>query len=120
MGVLSFMLTQMNVEAVMSRFPPPQRAYFESLPLWADAFWAIGVFGGVIGCVLLLLQRRLAFHALLASVIGTSVSSLGGLFLLGGMEVMAKTGGLGATVFPVIVAAFLAYYARAMRKKSVR
>ena len=44
MGVLSFMLTQMKVEAVMSRFPPQQRAYFESFPLWAVAFWAIGVF----------------------------------------------------------------------------
>ncbi len=43
MGVLSFMLTQMNVEAVMSRFPPQQREYFESFPLWAVAFWAIGV-----------------------------------------------------------------------------
>ena len=118
-GVVSFMLTQMNVEAVMSRFPPQQREYFESFPLWAVAFWAIGVFGGVIGCLLLLLKNRLAFHALLASVIGAIVSSLGGLFLLGGMEVMGGTSELGLTVFPIIVAALLAYYARAMNKKGV-
>ena len=117
MGVISFILTQMNVEAVMSRFPPQQREYFESFPLWAVAFWAIGVFGGVIGCLLLLLKNRLAFHVLLASVIGAIVCNLGGLFLLGGMEVMGETGGLGFTVFPVIFAAFLAYYARAMSKK---
>jgi hypothetical protein len=30
-------------EAVMSRFPPEQREYFESFPWWAVAFWAIGV-----------------------------------------------------------------------------
>ncbi len=30
-GVLSFMLTQLNVEAVMSRFPPQQREYFERI-----------------------------------------------------------------------------------------
>ena len=119
MGVLSFMLTQMNVEAVMSRFPPQQREYFQSFPLWAVAFWAIGVFGGVVGCLLLLLKNRLAFHALLAAVIGVTVCNLGGLFLLGGMEVMAETGGLGFTVFPIIFAAFLAYYARAMNKKGV-
>ena len=46
MGVVSFLLTQMKVEAVMSRFPPQQRAYLESLPWWVVAFWAIGVFGG--------------------------------------------------------------------------
>ena len=83
------------------------------------AFWAIGVFGGVIGCLLLLLKNRLAFHALLASAIGAIVSNLGGLFLLGGMEVMGETGGLGFTVVPIILGAFLAYYARAMRKKGV-
>ncbi len=118
-GVISFMLTQMNVEAVMSRFPPQQREYFESFPLWAVAFWAIGVFGGVIGSLLLLLKNRLAFPVLLASVIGVAVCNLGGLFLLGGMEVMRATGALGLTVFPVIVAAFLAYYARAMSRKGV-
>ena len=118
-GVLSFMLTQMNVEAVTSRFPPQQREYFESFPLWAVAFWAIGVFGGVIGCILLLLKNRLAFHALLASVIGAVVTNLGGLFLLGGLEVMVETSALGFTVFPIIFAAFLTYYARAMSKKGV-
>jgi hypothetical protein len=118
-GVISFMLTQMNVEAVMSRFPPQQREYFESFPLWAVAFWAIGVFGGVIGCLLLLLKNRLAFHALLASAIGAIVSNLGGLFLLGGMEVMRETGGLGFTAVPIIFGAFLAYYARAMSRNGV-
>ncbi len=119
MGVLSFMLTQMNVEAVMSRFPPEQREYFASFPLWAVAFWAIGVFGGVIGCLLLLLKNRLAFHVLLASVIGAIVVNLGGLFLLGGMEVMGGASELGLTVFPIVFAALLAKYARAMSKKGV-
>ena len=119
MGVISFMLTQMQVEAVMSRFPPAQRQYFESFPWWAVAFWAISVFGGVIGCLLLLLRNRLAFHVLLASAIGSIVSTLGGLFLLGGLEVMRETNALGLTVFPVIFAAFLGYYARAMSKKGV-
>ena len=118
-GVLSFMLTQMNVEAVMSQFPPQQREYFESFPLWAVAFWAIGVFGGVIGCLLLLLKKRLAFHVLLASAIGAIVSNLGGLFLLGGMEVMRETGGLGFTAVPIILGVFLAYYANAMSTKGV-
>ena len=118
-AVVSFMLTQMNIEAVMSRFPPEQREYFLSFPLWAVAFWAIGVFGGVVGCLLLLLKNRLAFHVLLASVIGAIVSNLGGLFLLGGMEVMGGTSALGFTLFPIIFAAFLAYYARAMSKKGV-
>lgn len=118
-GVLSFMLTQMNVEAVMSRFPPQQREYFLSFPLWAVAFWGIGVFSGVIGCLLLLRANRFALHFLIASVTGTTVTNLGGLFLLGGMEVMGGTSALGFTAFPIIFAAFLAHYARAMSQKGV-
>jgi len=116
MGVVSFMLTQMKVEAVMSRFPPQQREYFESFPWWAVAFWAISVFGGVIGCLLLLLDKRLAFQVLLASLIGAIVVNLGGLFLLGGLQVMRDTGGLGLSAVPIVIAAFLAYYARAMSR----
>jgi hypothetical protein len=119
LGVLSFMLTQMKVEAVMSQYPPQQREYFESFPFWAVAFWAIGVFGGVIGCVLLLLKNRFAFHVLLAAVIGAIVSNLGGLFLLGGMEVMGGTSALGFAVFIIILAALQAYYARAMSNNGV-
>ena len=101
----------------MSQFPPQQREYFESFPFWAVAFWAFGVFGGVIGCLLLLLKNRRAFHVLLASVIGAIVSNLGPLFLLGGMEAM---GGASALAFAApIVAAFLACYARAMCKQGV-
>lgn len=118
-GAVSFVLTQMNVEAVMSRFPPEQREYFASFPLWADGFWAIGAFGALIGCLLLLLRNRRAFPVLLASLIGAIVSTHGGLLLLGGMEVMRATGGFGLTAIPILVAAFLAYYARAMSKKGV-
>jgi hypothetical protein len=113
-GVLSFVLTQMRVEAVMREFPPQQRAYFESFPLWAIAFWAVAVFGGVIGCLLLLLRNRRAFQVLLASLIGSIVSNVGGLFLLGGLQVMRETGGLGLTAVPIVVGALLAYYARAI------
>lgn len=119
MGVASFVLTQLNVEAVMSRFPPEQREYFESFPLWAVVFWAIGVVAGVIGCLLLLLRDRLAFHFFLASMIGAIVVNLGGLLLLGGMKVMGGASELGLTLFPIIVAGLLACYARAMSKKGV-
>ncbi len=119
MGAVSFVLTQMNVEAVMREFPPPQRAYFESFPWWADASWAIGVFGGVTGCLLLLLARRRAFPVLLVSVIGAIVTNLGGLLLLGGLEVMGGPSELALTVVPIVFAALLAFYARAMCKRGV-
>jgi hypothetical protein len=119
MGVMSFVLTQMRVEAVMSGFPPQQRAYFESFPLWIVAFWAVNVFAGVTGCLLLLLKNRLAFPVLLGSAIATVIFNGAGLFLLGGMDVMRETGGVGLTIVPIVFAVFLAAYAGATSKKGV-
>ncbi len=118
-GVMSFLMVQMRVEAVMSQYPADQREYFETFPFWAVAFWAIGVFGGAIGCLLMLLKKRLAAPILLASVIGAIVSNLGGLFFLGGLEVMGGTGALGFAVFIILFAAFLTLYARAMCKRGI-
>jgi hypothetical protein len=118
-GAVSFILTQMNVEAVMGRFPPEQRAYFASFPWWADGCWALGVFGGVIGCLLLLFRSRLAVPVLFVSFVGATVSNLGGVFFLGGLEVMRETGGLGFSAVPIAIGAFLSYYARAMSRRGV-
>lgn len=63
LGTVSFVLTQLNVQAVMSGFPPQQREYFASFPLWTDVSSAAGVVAGLIGCVLLLRQNHLAVHA---------------------------------------------------------
>ena len=119
MSAVSFLLTQLNVEAVMSRFPPEQREYFASWPLWADACGAVGVGGGVIGCLLLLRTSRLAYPAFLASMIGAGVANLGGLVLLGGIEALGGTSAVGLTAVPIVVAAGLALYARAMRTRGV-
>lgn len=119
LGVVSFALTRLNVEAVMSRFPPQQRAYFAAFPVWTVASWAVGVFAGVAGCILLLRRIRTASRVLLLSMIGLTLTNVGGLLFLDGLRVMRETDGLGLTLFPVIVSSLLALYARAMEKAGV-
>ena len=47
-----------------------QATLYSSLPTWMTVVFAIGVFGAVIGCVLLLARHRLALPVLVASFIG--------------------------------------------------
>lgn len=57
-----------------------QIAYVQHLPVWYIALWAIGVWGGLLGGVLLLLRKRLAVGVFLASCVAfvlTVVYSLG-------------------------------------------
>lgn len=54
--------------------------YYTNFPAWADALWALGVWGALAGSILLLLKSRFAYHAFLVSLvglIGTSIYTFG-------------------------------------------
>jgi len=51
-------------------------AYIDGFPAWAEASWAFGVWGAVLGSVLLLFRSRFALWAFVASLAGALVTSL--------------------------------------------
>ncbi len=48
--------------------------YYENWPFWVHSAWAIGIWGGVLGCLLLLFRSRFAYHAFIASLLGAVVT----------------------------------------------
>ncbi|MGN3973822.1 hypothetical protein [Tsuneonella sp. SYSU-LHT278] len=49
-------------------------AFLDSFPAWADALWALGVWGSAAGSVLLLARSRHAAMAFLVSLVGAALS----------------------------------------------
>lgn len=47
-----------------------QIAHLNAMPMWMNAVWAIGVWGAVLGAVMLLLRKRLAVPVFAASLAG--------------------------------------------------
>lgn len=93
-------------------------AYWDGFPIWADFFWALGVWGSVAGSLLLLLRSRFAFHAFVASLVG----------LIGGMgyQLANPMPGLTDTAIPMIVTVvilavivLLIWYSRRMTGRGV-
>ena len=117
-GAFDYFSTQTRNEAYMSSFTPEQLEFFYGFPAWVVAFWAIAVWGGVLGCVLLLLRKRLAAGVLLVSFVAMVVTAIHNFFLSNGLEVM---GGFGALFSGMIfvVALGLWLYAKAMGEKGV-
>src|SRR5690606_36312090 len=61
--------------------PEAEQALYAARPAWAVVATAVAVFGGVLGCIGLLLGRKWAFVVLLLSLIGIIVQDFG-LFIL--------------------------------------
>ena len=116
-GGYDYVMTQTNNAAYLAQFTAEQRAYFDSFPLWMEADWAIGVWGGVLGAVLLLLRSKWAFHAFLASLIAFAVSVVYGQ-MSGGSALMGTTGMVMSGVIFVLGLIFV-MYSRMMARKGV-
>lgn len=77
-GAFDFIQTTTRGEAYMrqSGFGDDMIAYFNAMPDWMYAPWTMGVWGAVLGSILLLARSRWALHALLISLAGAVISLL--------------------------------------------
>lgn len=113
-GAMDYTMTQMKGDAWLRQMEmtEAQIAYFHTMPSWAMAVWAIGVWGGVLGGVLLLFRSRHAVPALILSLIAFVVSLIYTYLLSNGAAVM---GGQGVYVMQAVIFAcclFFVWYAR--------
>lgn len=74
-GCFDYLMTQTRNAQYLANFTDPQRIYFESFPVWMEAVWAFGVWGGMAGALLLLMRSRHAATAFAVSLAGLAVST---------------------------------------------
>ena len=75
-GALDYTMTQTRSAAWMAQLSPAQIAWLDAAPAWTVASWAFGVWGGLVGSLLLLARSRHAVLAFAVSLAGLAVNSL--------------------------------------------
>jgi hypothetical protein len=118
MGAVDYLMTQTRNEAYMGQFSPEQLAYFYAFPAWSVAFWALAVWGGLLGAVLLLLRRKFAEPVLLTSLVCMVVTAVHNYGFAAGLDIMGGKG-LIFTVVIFAIALGLYVYARKMARRGV-
>jgi hypothetical protein len=115
-GAFDYVMTQTRSEAYMERFV--QLEALGGLPAWLVAFWAVAVWGGALGAILVLLRKRLAGPVLLVSLLSMTVTAIHDFSSDRGLY---ETGGTGPSFVLVIflVALGLWLYTRAMAERGV-
>ncbi|MGF1454389.1 MAG: hypothetical protein ACFB6R_03320 [Alphaproteobacteria bacterium] len=111
MGALDYVMTQTKNEDYLSAFTPEQVAYFTGFPAWFDAAWALAVWGGVLGALLLLMRTRLSVPVLALSFIAMVVTSVH-TFAFTDWQAMMGTGGAIFSALIFLFALFMVVYAR--------
>ena len=90
--------------------------FFDSFPVWANAFWAFGVWGAFLGSVLLLLRSRWAVPSLVVSVVGMIVTTIYQRFMI---EVPPHLDSLPLSIAIWVITLAMLCYALKMRTAGV-
>ena len=114
MGIMNFFV-QMNPD-MLTAYRESERMIVEGRPAWATGGFAIAVFGGALGCLLLLLRKSAAFYLLIASLIGVIVQIIPS-FSMTGSTIDFRFFDILLTLMPLAVAVFLIWYSKQAESK---
>jgi len=115
MGVINY-IVQMDADA-LAAFPDSHRAIIEGRPAWATGAFAIAVFGGALGCLLLLLRKSTAYFLFIASLLGVIVTMIHTLGIVGSTIDFSPFEISMMILMPLVVAAFLVWYSKLAESK---
>ena len=96
------------------------RAFYDAMPIWAEAAWAIAIWSSVVGSVLLLFRSKYAAPAFLTSLVAMAISFFHNIVLSNALELMPAAGYLIFTGLIVVIAVGLYPYARWLAKWTER
>ena len=122
-GAYDYTMTKMrNMDYLGSMGVDPNAllAYLDAYPIWADFGWGLGVWGALIGAVLLLMRNRYAVWAFAASLVGMALSFGYMLFMAPPMPGTEEAGRMQYMPLIIVVLGIAQFaYARAMEKKGL-
>ena len=118
-GCVDYTMTQTRQDEWFAQMgmTAAQLEYFNAMPAWTHAAWAIGVWGGALGAILLLLRRKWAMPVFVVSFLGWLAGAVYAFALSDGMEAMGPMWPMQIVIGGACV--FFIWYAWMMSKKGV-
>lgn len=98
MDMSAFFMRALMIEDVINAMPENQQHLYINMPLWVNSVFAAEVFGGVLGCVGLLLRKKWALPLFVISLLGVLSQTFYVYFLSDAISTM----GAPAIVMPLL------------------
>jgi hypothetical protein len=119
-GVFDFVMSMSQGDTYMAGagMTPEQIAHYQQMPPWMTVDWAVGVFGALLGSVLILLRHRLAWPVLAVSLAAFLLSLAYTYALTDGGKIMGPQMAITSAVIAGLLA-FFVWYAWWMTRRGV-
>jgi hypothetical protein len=117
-GCTDFTMTVTRNPEWLAPLSPEMIDWLDAAPSWTVVTWALGVWGGLAGALLLLLRSRWAVAAFTASLLGLAVNQIYP-FISEVPGMLTSPASIAITLVIWIVAVFLLWYAVRMRNRGV-
>ena len=117
MGVIAYLSQAYITDEALALLPEAEQAWYNNVPAWVTAAFAIAVFAGTLGSIALLLRKKWAVTLFMMSLIGVIAQSIYSFFIQNYVEITGEK-----TIMPTIVfliALFLVWYSNKLSKQRI-
>ncbi|MEQ9467141.1 MAG: hypothetical protein RLN88_06980 [Ekhidna sp.] len=111
MGVKAYLDQAFMSDDALAQLEAAVQDLLNQTPAWVTAAFAIAVWGGALGSLLLILRKRLAYQVLVVSLIGIIVQMFYNVFMSGAMDVYGP-GGLAMPIMILLFGVGLVWFAK--------
>lgn len=119
MGVYNYLIQAYQTEAYTSSITEDQLAFMESLPSWNTALFALAVFSGLIGTILMLMRKKSAVSLFILSFVTATIGQIYWLFGTNAAEVFSESMPYVMPIIIIVFCLFLVWYSRDQKAKGV-
>jgi len=116
MGVMAYIGTVMMSAEDFLKMPEVQQSMQTAMPMWAKAAFAMAVFAGVIGSLMLLLKKSMAVPILIISLIAIIAQQINFIILMKGFDFIGNPAKI-MTIMIIVVGFLLVWLAMSAKAK---
>jgi hypothetical protein len=116
MGVMAYLMRAYMTDEAIAALPQEQQVYLQNQPAWYMGVFALAVFGGTLGSLLMLLRKALAYWVFVVSLVCVAAQWSYDIFMVENSPAFDSSGIAMAILIPVFSVA-LVFISRSARAK---
>jgi uncharacterized membrane protein len=117
MGVFAYLRQAYLTDEAKALLPEAEQAYYNGVPAWVTAAFAIAVFAGLLGCIFLLMKKKFATSLFILSFICVIIQFIYNFFIQDFVELNGSN--MAMPIVVIIIAVFLVWYSKNSEKKGL-